>query len=418
MLKAIMYGAGSIGRGFMGQLFSESGYEVIFIDVNQNLISLLNKRGEYPIKFVKDGFSKELTVKNVCGICANDTSSVLKAIADADIIATSVGKNFLPTIAKNVAYGLKIRWKNKCYDPINIIVCENMIKANEYLGSCIERYFDDKEKQLFLKLVGMVETCINRNVPVMTKELQDGDPLKIVAENYDELPVDKNSFKGPIPNIKHMIPYSPFDFFIRRKLFMYNMSHAVTAYLGSLLKTTKLSEAIKIPEIKYIVLCALKESSIALSHEYAANLEELLNFSSELIYRFGNKLLGTTIERVAMDPKRKLSKDDRLLGAAEVCLKHGIFPSYIAIGIAAGYCYTNPNDPTTVEVQQYIESNGIKKALAIYSRIHNNSFSKYVEKIYVLLKEGTPLKEIIDQAEARIYFDNDAFNERNQYYAN
>ena len=55
--KAVMYGAGSIGRGFIGQLFSESGYETIFIDVNEELIRNLNERGQYSIRFVKNSGS-------------------------------------------------------------------------------------------------------------------------------------------------------------------------------------------------------------------------------------------------------------------------------------------------------------------------------------------------------------------------
>ena len=35
MKKAVMYGAGNIGRGFITQLFSKSGYETALIDVNK-----------------------------------------------------------------------------------------------------------------------------------------------------------------------------------------------------------------------------------------------------------------------------------------------------------------------------------------------------------------------------------------------
>lgn len=44
-MKAIMYGAGSIGRGFIGALFSDLGYEVVFIDVNDWLVDTMNTEG-------------------------------------------------------------------------------------------------------------------------------------------------------------------------------------------------------------------------------------------------------------------------------------------------------------------------------------------------------------------------------------
>jgi mannitol-1-phosphate 5-dehydrogenase len=51
MKKAVMYGAGNIGRGFIGQLFSESGYHVVFIDIADSVVDRLNKDGCYPVKF-------------------------------------------------------------------------------------------------------------------------------------------------------------------------------------------------------------------------------------------------------------------------------------------------------------------------------------------------------------------------------
>jgi len=42
--KMIQFGAGNIGRSFIGQLFSRSGYEVVFVDINKELIKEVNKK--------------------------------------------------------------------------------------------------------------------------------------------------------------------------------------------------------------------------------------------------------------------------------------------------------------------------------------------------------------------------------------
>ncbi len=46
-------------------------------------------------------------------------------------------------------------------------------------------------------------------------------------------------------------------------------------------------------------------------------------------------LLKDTCARVGGDPARKLSPDDRLIGAAKTALAQGIVPAYIAVGADA-----------------------------------------------------------------------------------
>ena len=55
-----MYGAGNIGRGFIGQTFSLAGYKVGFIDVNMTLIDRLNADGEYPVDVVTTAKTEEM----------------------------------------------------------------------------------------------------------------------------------------------------------------------------------------------------------------------------------------------------------------------------------------------------------------------------------------------------------------------
>ncbi len=95
MKKALMYGGGNIGRGFIGQLFHMSGYEISFIDVNMAVIDKLNTDGSYPIYITeKDGY-REYLVTGVHGINGRDNEAIAEAIADADIMATAVGVNIL-----------------------------------------------------------------------------------------------------------------------------------------------------------------------------------------------------------------------------------------------------------------------------------------------------------------------------------
>ena len=396
MKKAVMYGAGNIGRGFITQLFYESGYATSFIDVNMTVIDKLNEDHEYPVYITKNGAYEEHPVKNVSGIDGKDVAAIAAAIADADIMATAVGVNILKFIHANVAEGVKLRRARGIEAPLNIIICENMIGADHYFAELVKGDLDDADKAYFDSHIALVEPSIGRMVPATPKEIAEKNPLAVCVEEYCELPVDKAAFKGEIPAIRNMIPFTPFDFYIQRKLFMHNMSHAVTAYFGKLKGYTYIWEASKDAEIKYLSLRALLESSRALSAEHGVELGSLLDFSANLISRYENKLLGDTIDRVGKDTKRKLSANDRLVGSAKLCLKHGIKPVNICAGMAAALFFAPADDPAAVEVSSFCAENGVAAALEKYAELPADSeITAMVAADYALLKNGTSLIDLL-----------------------
>jgi len=400
MKKAVMYGAGNIGRGFIGQLFSMSGYEVVFIDVNPVIVDKLNEDRRYPVKIVSHDTFEEIVIENVRAVNGLNIEEVASEIASADIMATAVGVNVLPKIAKPVAQGLKLRWKSGNHSPLNIIICENLLDANHYLEGLIKQELDADECKLFDKTIGLVEASIGRMVPVMTTEMQEGNPLKVWVEPYCELPVDKDAFKGEIPEIVNMVPFAPFDFYIQRKLFMHNMGHATTAFLGFLNGNTYIWEACRNSTIKLIALRALQESAIAMSNEHGVPLQKLIEHAEDLIYRFGNRLLGDTVERVGRDPVRKLAENDRLIGAANLCVKQGVTPVFISLGIAAGYMFAPEKDEFAQKVQDVVKKDGIEKALEQFSNLDSSSpIFKYVIDFYNMLKDGVSFEDILERAE-------------------
>lgn len=387
MKKAVMYGAGNIGRGFIGQLFSESGYEVAFIDVNKELIDRLNRDGKYPVGILSEAGCRETVVNNVRGVNGLDILKVAETIAEADIMATAVGVNVLPKIVKPIAEGLKKRWQSGRLEPLNIIICENLLNADRYLAELIKQELDDNQRSCFEKLVGLVEASIGRMVPVMTPELQEGNILRICVEEYSELPVDRDAFKGGIPHIRNMQPASPFAFYIQRKLFIHNMGHALTAYLGKLKGYSYIWEAIQDPAIGLAVLKAMQDSARALSMEHGVKLETILDHVDDLIYRFGNKLLGDTVNRVGNDVKRKLSPNDRLVGAADLCSSHGINPANICLGIAAAMKFDS-TDHTLKGVADVLDTKGPENVLKEICGLPEESIVyEYALELYGLMDD-------------------------------
>lgn len=396
MKKFIMYGAGNIGRGFIGQLFSESGYNVGFIDVNLEIIERLNKYGEYPVNIVSEE-NKELIVKNVYGIDGNDIERIAEEIAACDIMATAVGVNVLKFIAKPIALGIERRLNNNG-KPLDIIICENLIGADKFLKDLILQHIPRLADRIE-KDIGFVEASIGRMVPVMTEEKRMGNPLRVCVEPYNILPVDKLAFKGEIPQIKNLYPFAPFNLFIQRKLFMHNMSHALCAYLGYLKGYTYIYEAVNDIEIKYIAYKALSEMAAVLCKENNTDIIPLLRHADNLLLRFQNKALGDTVERVGRDTVRKLGPNDRLIGALKLSEKHDYACGCICIGIAAAMLFNPSGDDNSRSLYQFVEKNGVKKALITYCG-YSREKTELIENLYNMLISGKQVNELL------IYCDN------------
>jgi len=93
--KLVLFGAGKIGRSFIGQVFSRSGYEVIFVDIDHQLIANLNKHKQYRVIIKSPAGDETILVTNVRGVHLSETEKVTAELANASIAALSVGKKGL-----------------------------------------------------------------------------------------------------------------------------------------------------------------------------------------------------------------------------------------------------------------------------------------------------------------------------------
>ncbi len=349
MKTAIMYGAGNIGRGFIGQLLHNNGYHIIFVDVNEKVVQALNERRAYPLRIIGMNDYSDHLIQNVEAIDGRDVEKAENAIASADLMATAVGANILPHIAPVISAGLAKRYEASG-SPMDILVCENLKDAGAVFRAMIRKHLREETAAWFAENVGLVETSIGRMVPIQTAELLDGDPLRICVEAYSSLPVDKDAFRAGIPDIREIVPYSPFSFYVERKLYIHNMGHALTAYCGDHQGCTYIWEAIEVPEIYSIVYRAMTASADALARRYSINSEELCAHVDDLITRFANRQLGDTVYRVGRDLRRKLAPNDRMIGALRLCLEFGSDYTGIALGIALALRFSHEKTTTTASL--------------------------------------------------------------------
>jgi mannitol-1-phosphate 5-dehydrogenase len=393
MKKAIMYGGGNIGRGFIGALLSQSGFEVTFIDVAEPVVKALQENHKYPVRYVSSEGHHDVWIENVTAVNGNLPEAV-DAIAECDIMATAVGARILKFIVPNIVAGLRKRWATGG-KPLNIIICENLMDANKVLEGMLKEQLTAEEQAKFDETVGLVEASIGRMVPVQTEEMKDGEPMRVCVESYGFLPVDKAAYVGEVPEIRNMVPYEPFDFYIKRKLYVHNMGHATCAYLGDQLGLEYIYQSIAVPEVRILVQNAMLESAMALSKKYGADLMALQLHITDLLYRFTNAALKDTCQRVGGDPARKLSPADRLIGSSKLILEQGMTPAYIAVGAAAG-------------LHRYIkETEGAEQNVATAAGVLSevagldaeDTLTKLILSYYEMLLGGCSLSDLCVKAE-------------------
>lgn len=382
MKTAVMYGAGNIGRGFIGKVLSEAGFHVVFIDVAAPVVDKLNADHAYPVRLVSNDGMSEVMVTNVSAVNGLDQNAVAAAIAGADILATAVGVNVLPRIIPHLAAGIERRAVSG--RPLDIIICENLIDADKYLRSLLEQSVSAPTRPYLDSKIGLVEASIGRMVPVMTDEMRGDNLLRVWVEPYEELPVDKDAFRSEIPPIKTLVPFSPFGFYIRRKLFVHNMGHALCAYFGWLKGYPLISQAAADEGILAMAKAAMLDVSAALHRDYGIPKEEIDANVYDLLRRFANRELQDSVPRVGKDPIRKLKKNDRLTGAALYCFEQGIDPVHIIPAIAAAFCFDNTDDEAAMEIQHHIRVHGIENAVRRYCEADEKLTERIVSAYHAL----------------------------------
>jgi len=312
--KIIVFGAGKIGRSFIGQLFSRGGYEVIFVDINPAVVHSLNLVKRYPV-VIKDYVEETLWINDVSAILLTDTDEVVHALNSTNLAAICVGSSGFPEAARIIAFALQEREKLKIRDPLDLILAENMRNAGEAL--CFHM-----KKQLppgfnIAEIAGLVETSIGKMVPIMPPETAGTDPLMIYAEAYNDLIVDAKGFKNKIPEIDGLSPKENMKAWVDRKLFIHNLGHAAAAYFGNyyLPSCIFIWEILEIHEIFEKVNAAMHEAGKTLQKIYPGEFSDdhIADHIKDLLKRFRNRALGDTIFRVGYDLPRKLDYEDRLV---------------------------------------------------------------------------------------------------------
>ncbi|GAA1448386.1 mannitol-1-phosphate 5-dehydrogenase [Leifsonia poae] len=350
-MKAVHFGAGNIGRGFVGLLLHEAGYEVVFADVNAELIDALAAADSYTVHLV--GETEETRV--VDGFrainSATDEAALIAEIATADVVTTAVGPRILRFVAPVIAAGLAARPDDA--PRLAVMACENAIGATDLLAAEIaDGLPDDAAREAIAAKAVFANTAVDRIVPAQ----DPASGIDVTVETFSEWVVDRTPFAGGEPAIPGAHFVDDLAPYIERKLFTVNTGHATVAYTGFLQGATTISEAIAIPAVREAAEAALAETSAALTAKHGLDPEELAAYRAKILDRFSNPYLVDEVTRVGREPLRKLGRNERFIGPASDFVQYvGRTPDALLAAVGAALRFDVPDDSQSVELRRILE---------------------------------------------------------------
>lgn len=347
---AVHFGAGNIGRGFVAPFLRQSGYEVVFADVSDELIGALQAQPSYRVHEVGEG-GRDLVIDGYRAIDSRDhPDDVVAEIAHADIVTTAVGARILQFVAPLIVAGLAQRPADA--EPLVVIACENAIGGTDMLAASVNELGGRMDRAIW------ANCAIDRIVP----EQRGG--LDVTLEAFWEWAVDRTPFGDAVPELAGVHWVDDLEPYIERKLFTVNTGHAATAYLGYARGIGTIAEALAVPEVAAEVRAVLAETSglIVAKHDFTA--EEQSDYVERTLARITDPELPDTCARVGRAPLRKIGRHDRFIEPAAQLAERGEACPNLLTAVGAALRFDPADDPEAVELQAALASGADASKLA------------------------------------------------------
>lgn len=356
MKKAVHFGAGNIGRGFIGEILAANDFEIAFVDVNEAIINALNERHAYEIEIAEEG-KRHIKVTNVRGINnRNNPDEVVDAIAEADLITTAIGPNILPFIAELLAKGIEVRQAKGNESPIDVLACENMIGGSTFLYDEVKKYLSEEGKVFVERFVGFPNAAVDRIVPAQSHS----DPLFVVVEPFNEWVVETSKMKNTDLKLEGVHYEEDLEPFIERKLFSVNSGHATSAYIGAATGAKTILEALQNPAVKEQLEAVLAEIRSLLVAKWGFTADDLANYHKVIISRFENPFIIDDVERVARTPIRKLGYDERFIRPIRELKERGLSYDNLLKTVGSVFKYQDQNDEQSIQLQKLLHEKSLE----------------------------------------------------------
>ncbi|MFB9750130.1 mannitol-1-phosphate 5-dehydrogenase [Paenibacillus hodogayensis] len=362
-MRSLHFGAGNIGRGFIGLILSQAGYEVCFSDVNSDLVRLLQEKRAYTVRLA-NAEQQTFRVEHVTAIHGNQLEAVAEAVAQADIVTTAVGVGVLKHIAEGIARGLELRLE-RGGAPLQLIACENAIGGSTQLKERVFAHLSGETLERVNRMAVFPDAAVDRIVPIQHNE----DPLEVRVEPFYEWVVDESQLFPGFRRIEGIHYVDRLEPYIERKLFTVNTGHCAAAYFGYLRGIATIQETLADAELRRRVRGVMEETGALLIDKYGFDAAEHARYIDKILERFVNPYLTDEVARVGRSPIRKLSADDRLVRPALQAFERGLPVEGLVWAMAAALHFDHASDPEAANIQADLANLGLSRTIANYTSI-------------------------------------------------
>ena len=386
-MKAIVFGAGKIARGFIGQLLYLSKTDITFVDIDQQLVDRLNKDQKYHVYILGDS-SLDSDVTGFQAVQLEDEKRIGAALVEADIAFVSVGGANLKSLGEKIGRIYKENGIPK--KPFNFVTCENWRHAGAFLYEGITAEMEEQEKTMFDQFVGVNEAVIMRSATQPSDELAMQDATGVWVQNYWYLPISAEHFKGELPPIQDAELMQNFGDFLTQKMYTNNTSNAVIAYHGYLAGYELLAEAANSPEVSALLDEVYEEINQTLVAELHVDPQQQKAFAEKARAKYTDWTIVDRIIRHGKDPLRKLGAQDRLIAPARMALNHGVYPRVIIETIAKALFFDEESDASSRKLKAMRREHGIPYVLQTVCELNEQEplYREVLKAVDRICKEG------------------------------
>lgn len=357
--KIVLFGAGATGRGHVGLLAWQAGFELVLVDRKPELVEALRSAGRYIVKLYGGNAAQEVTVSGYRVYHAEDRASIAREMADAELVLTAVFDQNLPDVARTIASGVSACRELGRQRPLNCVACENMMDSSSTLGRHVRSFLEGNDVRYFEDHFGFPDCMISRVVP-----RPEPDPLVILTEDYNEWTARREMFKGDKPAALTALDLVDNQTArLERKLMIHNGGHAVCGYFGFHRGHEFIHQAVGDPFVLKHVVGALDEIGEVVRRKHGFSVESIEAYKADLGRRGAIAELRDQVLRVVRDPVRKLSARERLVAPAMLAVQYGLPRGWIVKGIVAAMKYSHPSDPQSTQLQEQLARDGVRRTL-------------------------------------------------------
>ena len=356
MKKAIHFGAGNIGRGFIGPVLQENKYEVIFVDVDERLINKINTSKEYKVFKLGNTKDTSINVQNVNAVSLNNFSTIPDILNEVSLISSSVGPKFVQDVFDVIN---KVQFKNE----VTFIAFENMYRAS----STVQKNSEASNPNLTV-----IDAVVDKIIPPQKK-----DSIDIIVENYGSIILDESKTK--LLKISDIVKYGNYEEEFIKKLWLLNGLHLQLAYFGISKGYKYIHEIYKSDEGKEFAMKASSELMNAFSL-FTKKYDDIEEFSLKINDRFSSDKINDELVRIARNPKIKFSENERFAKPLDVLIQNDqpveSFKRIIHLLQEIDYSYIDGfND------FHYNLKNGLPNFLQNFWRLDDGNANKYLERL-------------------------------------